>query len=62
MKIMRAPINLYFDKTTSGKVLKRFNTDLEKATRDVPGCVTWNMQDAFRVGMTIVFVGYYSPV
>ena len=29
MNITRAPINLYFDKTTSGKVLKKFNTDLE---------------------------------
>ena len=29
MNMMRAPINLYFDKTTSGKVLKKFNTDLE---------------------------------
>ena len=62
MNIMRAPINLYFDKTTSGKVLKRFNSDLEKATRDLPGCVTWNMHDLFRVSMTIVLVGYYSPL
>ena len=49
MHIMRAPINLYFDKTTSGKVLKRFNTYLEKATRDLPRSATSNMHDLSRV-------------
>ena len=30
IKIMNAPINLYFDKTPSGRILNRFSKDIRR--------------------------------
>ena len=61
-KLINAPINLYFDKTTTGKVLGRFQGDLSTVTRHLPGLFTWNIHDIFRILMTICLITYYSPV
>ena len=61
-RLVNAPINLYFDKTTTGKILGRFQGDLSTVTRHLPGLFTWNVHDIFRILMTISLIAYYSPV
>ena len=35
-KVVGAPINLYFDKTPSGKILNRFSNDIDKIDNEFP--------------------------
>ena len=58
--MLNAPINLYFDKTTSGVVLKRFNVDLQKATKDLPEMFTWNFHDICRISITISIIATFD--
>lgn len=41
---LRAPINLYFDKTPTGKILNRFSKDINKIDSDFPFTITFSVE------------------
>jgi hypothetical protein len=41
---LRAPINLYFDKTPTGKILNRFSKDINKIDADFPFTITFSVE------------------
>jgi len=45
--IGKAPINLYFDKTPVGRILKRFTTDLSKLEGDLHWYLSWWIRHMF---------------
>lgn len=53
-KTLRSPINLYFDKTPTGKILNRFSKDINKLDADFPftlnfviECLSWIVATVF---------------
>ena len=60
-RLINAPINLYFDKTTTGKILGRFEEDMSVVTRHLPGLFKWNIHELFKILMTVCIIAYYSP-
>ena len=61
-KLMNASVNLYFDKTTSGKINTRVNNDLQNASNGLPETVKALFHEVFRILMTISMISYYSPL
>jgi ATP-binding cassette subfamily C (CFTR/MRP) protein 1 len=43
-KTLRAPINLYYDKTPTGKILNRFSKDINKLDFDLPFTITFTIE------------------
>ena len=42
--VLRAPINLYFDKTPTGKLLNRFSKDINKIDAEFPFSLTFGIE------------------
>lgn len=55
-RIIRAPINLYFDKTPSGWILNRFSKDISKVDMEFSGNI-WNTIDC---GLSLCFTMYVA--
>jgi hypothetical protein len=45
--ISKAPVNLYFDKTPVGRILKRFTSDLERLEGELHWYVSWLIRHVF---------------
>ena len=61
-RLMNAPINLYFDKTTTGKILGLFESELNVVTRNLPQSFTSTFQQICKTLYTICLISYYSPI
>ncbi|CAI2361005.1 unnamed protein product [Moneuplotes crassus] len=60
-KTLMAPINLYFDKTPTGKLLNRYSKDINKMDADMPFLVTFVIECLSWVGATIFITALISP-
>jgi len=60
-KVMNAPVNLYFDITPTGKLLKNFTEDIGRTDRAFFWHINWVFDSvadcAFKIGLAI----YFSP-
>jgi hypothetical protein len=45
--LSKAPVNLYFDKTPVGRILKRFTSDLERLEGELHWNVSWLIRHVF---------------
>lgn len=60
-KTLRAPINLYFDKTPTGKLLNRYSKDINKIDADFPCTLTFVMECLSWVGSSVFIAALVSP-
>ena len=44
-RMLHAPINLFFDKTTSGRILTRFSVDLDMTGQHLPNVIKWVLRN-----------------
>ena len=59
--VLRAPINLYFDKTPTGKLLNRFSKDINKIDAEFPFSLTFGIEWFSWIGSTIFVWAVVSP-
>ena len=60
-KVLNASIPLFFDKTQSGKIISRFNTDLENAGSILSSCILQFLDNIWSIGVTFYYVAQISP-
>ncbi|CAI2361540.1 unnamed protein product [Moneuplotes crassus] len=60
-RILLAPINLYFDKTPSGRILNRFSKDIDTTDYDLGDKLVWTLLILFECGATILIAAMNSP-
>ena len=68
-KISKAPINLYFDKTPSGKILNRFSSDISKIDNSIGSSImnsfewyVWAIFDIYIAALNSLWVLLLVPV
>ena len=59
-KIMGASIPLFFEKTSSGKIINRFGDDLS-TTNSLSNFIKYYISNVIEITMTLVYVSYYVP-
>ena len=60
-KIMRAPINLFFEVTPTGLIVSRFNEDMGKFG-DTVHFITWGLYMATQLLMTLYAISLTNPL
>lgn len=60
-KTLRAPINLYFDKTPTGKILNRFSKDINKIDSGFPFDITFTIECLSWIGASVYVSALVSP-
>eukprot|EP00345_Euplotes_harpa_P014311 CAMPEP_0168352156 /NCGR_PEP_ID=MMETSP0213-20121227/22369_1 /TAXON_ID=151035 /ORGANISM="Euplotes harpa, Strain FSP1.4" /LENGTH=926 /DNA_ID=CAMNT_0008363285 /DNA_START=845 /DNA_END=3626 /DNA_ORIENTATION=+ len=60
-KVLRAPINLYFDKTPTGKLLNRFSKDINRIDAEFPFNLTFLVECLSWMGATLFVSTIVSP-
>jgi len=58
---LRSPINLYFDKTPTGKILNRFSKDINKLDADFPFTLTFVVECLSWIVATVFVSALVSP-
>jgi len=43
-RLVNAPVNTYFDKTPSGKILNRFSRDISKVDSEIGINIMWSIE------------------
>lgn len=61
-KVMRAPVNLYFDVTPIEKVIRYFTGDIERCDRHFWGCLEWISHTVLDTVTKVSIACYFSPV
>mmetsp|Transcript_42720 Transcript_42720/g.50027 ORF Transcript_42720/g.50027 Transcript_42720/m.50027 type:complete len:656 (-) Transcript_42720:1095-3062(-) len=60
-KVMNASIPLYFDRSQSGTILQRLNTDQPSASKYCAGHIKWAVSMMCQMATTLAIVSYYVP-
>ncbi|CAI2364263.1 unnamed protein product [Moneuplotes crassus] len=61
-RLLHAPINLFFDKASSGIINQRFSGNLREATKQLPNMLKRNIKDFIEMCITLFFVIYSAPI
>ncbi|CAI2363221.1 unnamed protein product [Moneuplotes crassus] len=61
-RMLNAPINLFFDKTPCGIINKRFSSDLNYASRELPDTIKQICRCLIFIGITFTFIATNAPI
>jgi len=61
-KVMKAPVNLYFDITPMEKVIGYFTGDIDRCDRHFWGCLEWASHTIVGFTTKIIAATYFSPI
>jgi len=61
-KVMKAPINLYFDITPMAKVMGYFTNDIDNVDKHLWGMISWVSSSVIECFTKIAIATYFSPV
>ena len=60
-RMLHAPVNLFFDTNSSGKILTRFTKDLDYVGSHLPNTFKWCLRNICVILITICYVAYNAP-
>ncbi|CAG9327094.1 unnamed protein product [Blepharisma stoltei] len=61
-KLLKAPVNLFYDVTPSGRIINRLSKDIASIDEKVPYCFAWVISSLFRVICGIIMIMIYFPL
>mmetsp|Transcript_9721 Transcript_9721/g.9666 ORF Transcript_9721/g.9666 Transcript_9721/m.9666 type:complete len:166 (+) Transcript_9721:144-641(+) len=61
-KLLKAPVNLFYDITPSGRIINRLSKDIASIDEQVPYCFSWVISSLFRVICAIIMIMIYFPL